>query len=90
MICLIGPSGFTLFEIIEYQTSILTFKSINGTAPDYLQELFSANNYNMYNLRRSISDVIVKRHLHNIKATSTFILQYNALIQTLQRSPNHE
>ena len=29
-------------------------------------------------------------HLHNIKATSTFILQYNALIQTLQRSPNHE
>ena len=29
-------------------------------------------------------------HLHHIKATSTFILRYNALIQTLQRSPNHE
>ena len=29
-------------------------------------------------------------HLHNIKATSTFILRYNSLIQTLQRSPNHE
>ena len=31
-----------------------------------------------------------ENHLHNIKATSTFILRYNALIQTLQRSPNHE
>ena len=30
----------------------------------------------------------ISTHLHNIKATSTFILRYNALIQTLQRSPN--
>ena len=37
-----------------------------------------------------IDAVSVVLHLHNIKATSTFILRYNALIQTLQRSPNHE
>ena len=35
-------------------------------------------------------DVSSLFHLHKIKATSTFILRYNALIQTLQRSLNHE
>ena len=39
----------------------------------------SSNEYLVY---------VGKLHLHNIKATSTFILRYNALIQTLQRSPN--
>ena len=51
----------TVFEIIEYQTSILMFKCINGIAPDYLKQLFSFNKYNVYNLRRSIFDVIVPR-----------------------------
>ena len=51
----------TVFEIIEYQTSILMFKCINGIAPDYLKQLFSFNNYNVYNLRRNSFDVIVPR-----------------------------
>ena len=52
-------------------------------SPNVKDQLYvvSVNAYNYVNIHM---------HLHKIKATSTFIVRYNALIQTLQRSPNHE
>ena len=50
-------------------------------SPNVKDQLYvvTVNAYNYVNI-----------HMHLLKATSTFIVRYNALIQTLQRSPNHE
>ena len=47
----------TIEELIQYETQIMVFKSVNGLAPKYLADLFVANSTNYsYNLRSTALD----------------------------------
>jgi hypothetical protein len=81
----------TVFEIIEYQTSILMFKCISGISPDYLQKLFSRNDNNVYNLRRHVSNLIIPRPTtETLKRAFSYngAVNWNNLPEHVKEAPN--
>ena len=48
----------TIEELIQNDTQIMVFKSVQGLAPQYLSDLFVANStISSYNLRRTATDL---------------------------------
>ena len=52
----------TIDELIQNETQIMVFKSVNGLAPQFLSDLFVAKSTNSsYNLRRTATDPTVPK-----------------------------
>ena len=52
----------TIEQLIQNETQIMAFKSVNGLAPQYLSDLFVANsNISLYNPRRTATDLMLPK-----------------------------
>ena len=81
----------TIYELIDYQIYVLMFKCVNGTAPDYLQDMFSFYNDQTYNLRRSNMDLIIpKPKTETLKRSFSYTgaVKWNCLPEAIRQSPN--
>ena len=48
----------TIEEMIQYESRVMVYKSVNGLAPQYLQDIFTRNSENpSYELRSTATDL---------------------------------
>ena len=52
----------TIEEMIEYESRVMVYKSVNGLAPQYLQDIFNRNSENpSYELRSTATDLHIPK-----------------------------
>ena len=52
----------TIEEMIQYESRVMIYKSVNGLAPQYLQDIFTRNSENpSYELRSTATDLHIPK-----------------------------